>query len=81
MKAKYFFNNKDITKSFFLKIEHIVNIISVKLDIDFKAAYKYFLSSKTYISMQDTENWLWTESAEFIADDFFRENQLIFHCE
>ncbi|MFA7446644.1 MAG: hypothetical protein WCY89_11915 [Flavobacteriaceae bacterium] len=73
METKYTFNGEDITFDIMLKIEHTVNIIAEKENCDFDTAYKNFLSSKTYSNITNTDNWLWAESAEFIADDYFRE--------
>jgi hypothetical protein len=73
MKNKYFFNNEDITTDLLFKIEHIVNILSEKKQAEFDDMYAAFISSNTYQILKRTGNLYWAESAEFIADDFFRE--------
>ena len=73
MKDKYYFNDDDITTDILFKIEHIVNIISNKDDISFDNAYESFINSKTYTAIKRTANLYWAESAEFIADEYFRE--------
>jgi hypothetical protein len=56
------------------KIDHIVNIIEEKENIPSDFAYKHFSTSKIYRSLQKPESLLCTESAEFITDEYFREN-------
>ena len=39
----------------------------------FEKALMLFYHSETYKTLQNTENGLWAESAEFIADRYFEE--------
>ena len=73
---KIIYNGQDL--SFFIsqKIENIVNIISQKENISFTSAYDYFLLSQIYKSLQNTASLLWTENAEFIVDEYYREKQI-----
>ena len=75
MLSKYFYNNEDITIDLMFKIEHIVNIISKHKNIDFDTAFADFIASNTYKHLQNTQNLLWAESSEFIADEYFKEIQ------
>jgi len=70
---KIIYNGQDL--SFFIsqKIENIVNIISQKEKITFTSAYNCFLLSQIYKSLQNTASLLWTENAEFIVDEYYRE--------
>ena len=43
------------------------------MNIDFIEAMQKFYSSDTYKTLQNTENGLWAESAEYIADRYFEE--------
>jgi len=70
---KIIFNGQEIGFLISQKIEHIVNIISEKENIAFDSAYSSFASSLVYKSLQNTRTMLWTESAEFIVDEFYRE--------
>ena len=73
MKDKYIFNGEDITTDILFKIEHIVNIIAGKEQISFDDAYEVFVFSNTYSTLKQTDNLYWAESAEFIADEYYRE--------
>ena len=73
MKGKYFFNGEDITIDILFKIEHIVNIITDKEKIPFDDAYTAFLFSNTYNILKRPDTLYWAESAEFIADEYYRE--------
>ena len=71
---KIMYNGQDL--SFFLaqKIEHIVRMIAEKENILFDAAYKNFSISRTYKILHNTMSMLWAENAEFIAEEYYREN-------
>jgi hypothetical protein len=75
MKTKYIFNGEDITIDMMFKIEHIVNILAERENKDFDVVYAEFLASKTYNALQNTNNALWSESSEFIVDDYYRESK------
>ena len=57
------------------KIEHVVNILSERGKKDFDTILATFLTSDTYRALQQTDNLLWAESSEFIADEYDREKQ------
>jgi hypothetical protein len=73
MEDKYVFKDKDLTTDILFKIEEIVSILTESENISFDEAYALFISSKTYGSLLRTNNLLWAESAEFLADEYFRE--------
>ncbi len=73
MEAKYFYKGQDITIDLMFKIEHVVNILSEREGKDFDTMLAEFLASKTYETLQKTDNLLWAESSEFIADEYGRE--------
>jgi len=73
MKDKYIFKNEDITTDVLFKIEQIVSILAEKEHIHFDDAYETFISSDTYKILKRTNNLYWAESAEFIADEYYRE--------
>ena len=64
----YTFNGKDITMNVFIQIRAVIDIIQEKKNIDFVEALDMFYNSKTYMTLRNTENGLWAESAEYIAD-------------
>ena len=71
--ALYTFNGKDITMNVFLQIRAVIDIMQEQMNIDFIEAMQKFYSSDTYKTLQNTENGLWAESAEYIADRYFEE--------
>ncbi|MDR2840610.1 MAG: hypothetical protein LBV75_05020 [Paludibacter sp.] len=73
MQAKYIYNGEDITIDMMFKIEHIVNILAEYEKRDFDSIFHEFASSETYKKLQQTNNILWAESSEFIADEYIRE--------
>lgn len=46
----------------------ILNLIQEKFGIGFEEAVLRFYKSETYITLQNTDNALWAESAEYIMD-------------
>ena len=70
---KIMYNGQEI--SFFIsqKIEHIAGMIAEKENISFDSAYIAFSASTIYKSLQNPASMLWTENAEFIVDEYYRE--------
>ena len=73
MGSRYVYKGQDITLDIIMKIENITRIIAAKKRLDFDDCYKGFIDSRTYAALQNTNSAMWSESAEFIADEFFRE--------
>lgn len=69
----YTFQGKDITMNVCIQIRAVVDILQENLKINFEEAMLRFYCSKTYRILQETENALWAESAEYIADRYFAE--------
>jgi hypothetical protein len=72
VKGKYIFKDVDITTDVLFKIEQIVSILAEKEHIAFDDAYAMFVASNTYNTLSRTNNLYWAESAEFIADEYYR---------
>ena len=66
----YTFQGKDITMNVCIQIRAVVDILQENLKITFEEAMLRFYCSKTYRILQETENALWAESAEYIADRY-----------
>lgn len=71
----YTFNGKNITMNVCIQIRAVLDIMQEELKIDFIEAIDRFYNSETYSTLQNTENGLWAESAEYIADRYFEEVQ------
>lgn len=69
----YTFNGKDITMNVCIQIRDVIKIIQNYYGIDFEEAVMKFYRSETYKILRQTENCLWAESAEYIADRYFEE--------
>ena len=74
--AIYTFNGKDITMNVCIQIRDVLDVMQEKLNIGFVEALMQFYASETYLTLQHTENGLWAESAEYIADRYFEEKGL-----
>lgn len=73
----YEFNGKDITLNVCIQIKAVINIIQQRLKVCFEDAVLLFYRSETYKTLQQTENALWAESAEYIADRYFEETTVV----
>ena len=73
MENRYVYKGQDITLDVIMKIEHVMRIIAEKECREFDDCYKDFIESKTYYALQNTNSLMWAESAEFVADEYFRE--------
>ena len=72
---KLLYNGQELNTVVSQKIERITRIISERENKSFTAAFDVFLTSCTYKSLKNTASLLWTENAEFIVDEFYREKQ------
>ena len=72
MEGKYFFNNKDITMNLCIQIRDVIDIIKERSHLSFQDAAGAFYHSMTYQALQNT---LWAESAGYIADRFYEEQE------
>lgn len=77
MKSRYVYRNQDITLDIMLKIEHVVRLIAEETGKPFDDCLYEFYQSKVYAMLQKTSSLMWAESAEFITDEFFRENKVL----
>ena len=68
-----YFNGKDITMNVCIQIRAVVKLLQERFHIAFEEAVVLFYKSETYKTLQETENGLWAESAEYIADRYYEE--------
>ena len=73
MDKKFIYNNQDITVDVYEKIRRVVEIIAEREKVDFDEIHKKFCESKTFQALQLPESLMWSESAEFIVDEYYRE--------
>ena len=75
MDGIYFFNGKDITMNMCIQIRDVIDIIQERSHLSFPDATLAFYQSQTYKALQNTDNTLWAESAEYIADRYYEEQE------
>lgn len=71
----YTFNGRDITMNVCIQIKAVIKLIQDTFGLEFEEAAIQFYKSKTYKVLQDIENTLWAESAEYIMDRYLEEIQ------
>lgn len=69
----YTFNGRDITMNVCIQIKAVIKLIQDTFGLEFEEAAIQFYKSKTYKVLQDIENTLWAESAEYIMDCYLEE--------
>lgn len=69
----YTFNGRDITMNVCIQIKAVIKLIQDTFGLEFEEAAIQFYKSKTYKILQDIENTLWAESAEYIMDCYLEE--------
>ncbi len=74
MIEKYVYHGMDITLDVYEKIQSVVELIAKKENKTFDECYAEFSTSRTYRNIQLTNTEMWAESAEFIVDEYYREN-------
>ncbi|MDR3077934.1 MAG: hypothetical protein LBV15_04120, partial [Planctomycetota bacterium] len=69
------YKDQDITVDILFKEEHLVSMLAEKEGRKFDDVYADFLQSQTYEALQNTATLLWSESSEFIIDEYYREKE------
>lgn len=77
MKNIYLYKGQDITLDILMKIEHVVRILSETTNKAFDDCLYDFYQSKVYEALRKTNSLMWSESAEFIVDEYYREKTTI----
>ena len=70
IKNKYVYKGKDISFLVVKKIEEVVFLLAKKTNTSFEDAYSDFLKSQMYKVLQNTASVMWSESAEFIVQEY-----------
>jgi hypothetical protein len=70
---KSLYKDQDLTTLVLAKIEHVVGLISECESRLFEDCYPEFISSQVYQNLTNTATLLWSESAEFIVDEYYNE--------
>lgn len=72
MSEKYVYHGIDITLDVYETIKDIVVLISKREGISFEDAYILLADSKLYAGLQNMETLYWSESPEFLLEEFYR---------
>ncbi len=72
MTKKYEYHGMDITLDVLEKIRAVVELISQKENRSFDEAYIDFVNSNAYESLINPITVMWSESAEYIVDEYLR---------
>jgi hypothetical protein len=68
--SQYMYKGQNLTTLILSKLEHIIGLLAEQEGRAFDDCYVDFVSSKTYQNLINTNTLLWSESAEFILDDY-----------
>ena len=69
-------HGKDITMNVCIQIKSVINLLQDKFGLSFEEAAMRFYKSETYKTLQNTDNVLWAESAEYIFDRYLDEIEM-----
>jgi hypothetical protein len=72
LESKYIYHGIDITLDIYEKLCSVIEMISEKENKTFDECYALLSSSPVYESLQNEESLMWSESAEYIADEYYR---------
>lgn len=67
------FRKAGLTDRFDWSFKDVLKLLQQHYHISFEKADLKFYKSETYKTLQETENGLWAESAEYIADRYYEE--------
>lgn len=74
MPELFTYNGKDITMNICLSVLEVTREIARRRKLSFEDACLLFSKSRTCAILHNPETALWSESADFIADRFDKEN-------
>ncbi|MDO4808550.1 MAG: hypothetical protein Q4A04_01090 [Eubacteriales bacterium] len=72
LSEKYAYHGVDITLDVYDRIKDLVELIAKKENIPFEDAYILLADSKLYTGLQNMETLYWSESPEFLLEEFYR---------
>lgn len=79
LSEKYVYHGMDITMDVYEKIRSTVELLAESEQVSFEKAFQKFAESSVYECLQNTQTMMWSESAEFLVDEYYRrqENELV----
>jgi len=73
MGNKYSYKGQNITLDMYAKIQRVAELIAQRRKKSFDESLEKFYSTKVYQALQNTDDALWAESAEYIFDLYCEE--------
>lgn len=77
MGSKYFYHEIDITLDVYEKICSVIEMMAEKENKSFDECYLLFSSSEVYELLQIEESLMWSESAEYLLDEYYRRKTVL----
>lgn len=74
---KHTYHAIDITLDVYEKICSVVELMAEKENKTFDECYLLFASSEVYELLQNEESLMWSESAEYLLDEYYRRQEPI----
>ncbi len=71
--CEYRYNNQNITLEILLKIENTVRVLSERQEKSYDECLLSFYRTDTFKALKNPQTCMWSETADFIADEYFRE--------
>lgn len=75
MDSKYIYHGIDITLDVYEKICTVIEMMAEKENKSFDKCYALFSASQIYEALQNEESLMWSESAEYIVDEYYRRQE------
>lgn len=76
MLNKYIYKGENITLDIIIKIEQVTRLIAKYTNRSFDDCLCDFYDSRAYEALEKTTSLMWSENAEFIVEEYFREKNL-----
>jgi len=73
MLDKYQYKGTNITLDIIIKIEQVVRLLQKHTQRSFDDCLCDFYHSKAYEALETPGSLMWSENAEYIVDEYFRE--------
>lgn len=77
MGSKYTYHGIDITLDLYEKICSVIELMSRKENKPFDECYLLFSLSDVYELLQNEESLMWSESAEYLLDEYYRRRETV----
>ena len=83
MSSKYTYHGIDITLDVYEKLCSVIELMAEREQKTFDECYFLFASSQVYELLQNEESLMWSESAEFLLDEYDRRKETVseFHIQ